>query len=121
MTATDTWDADTPPPRRVGDPLPRYCALPAGEDPVAYYRRAQKEYRIPPGCELLRFTGTREDSLPAYVVCQTSEQSGYPAWPLGSPGTRLNPPAAYRLVATFGLAGRMDLYTVWELKSGGAS
>lgn len=55
--APDTFDENTPPPRRrpVGDPIPRYVVAPPGESAAALFAHWDAHGRIPPRCVLARF------------------------------------------------------------------
>lgn len=54
---------DQPPPRRgpAGDPVPRYVALPPGQEAQPLYLEWERAGRIPAGTVLARFLGTNMD------------------------------------------------------------
>lgn len=106
-----------PRPRLVGDPLPAYTRLVTGDDPVRYYRDAVAARRVPQGSELLRFVGGR----PPYKVAATSGQPGFPAWPLGPEGTRVDPPAGWVMIAVIAPAAASECHTVWVPAEAGAA
>ena len=109
----DDFTDATPRPRLCGDPLPAYTRLVLGDDPVQFYRDALAAHRVPQGSELLRFVG----GWPAYEVAATSGQPGYPAWPLGPAGSRVDPPAGWAMVAVVAPAAASECHTVWVPES----